>query len=145
MVDCCRRMPGLRRILGLVVVTVFGLPTSATAELQALKCTVEINEEATDLNIDLTVDLDHKVMTLGVVKYTIVHITDRYITALEENPNRVGSDIIVLDRITGNYKRAGVANLCTIPTGEEDPNTYCKNHMHLEARTYSGRCVRPVL
>jgi hypothetical protein len=137
------------RIQGLVAATVFLSLTSATAEPYALKCTLEGDKNATDPNINVTVDLDHKVLTFGAIEYTITHITDRYITALINLPDFfnkiVGAQIFVLDRVTGNYKIASVSMICDPPTTGEDVRKYCQNRAHLDAMTSSGRCMRPVL
>jgi len=113
-----------------------GAPVIAKPYL--LKCTTDSGHPAADL----TVDLDRTVMTWGwaAPNYTIIKMTDRYITALENQDvvqTKVGSEIFVLDRITGAYQRAAVDMFCN------DPG--CKTGSHLGVGTYFGKCVRPML
>jgi hypothetical protein len=112
--------------------------TPTMAKPYELKCTTDRGEPAADL----TVDIDNMVMTWGTAlpNYTITKITDRYITAIENQhvvQTDVGSEIFVFDRVTGVYKRAAIAMFCNDST--------CKTGSHLEVGTYFGKCVRPML
>jgi hypothetical protein len=119
----------------LLVLVALLASTSAVANPYVLKCTAENGSPVADL----IVDIDQMVMSFGLAKnYIITKITDRYITALENQhvmTTEVGSEVWVLDRITGEYKRGGVAMLCD---GE------CKAGYKLTAYTYFGKCGRPM-
>ena len=49
----------------------------------------------------------------------------------------VGGEIAVIDRVTGEYKRAYIGMLC------ED--RACQSGLALRASTTAGKCVRPIL
>jgi len=122
----------------LVVASVVISMSAAIANPYTLKCTTAAGEPAADL----TVDLDRKVMTWGQSpNYRITKVTDRYITAIRNDddvtPIDVGSEIWVLDRVTGDYKRASVEMFCK--------ESSCRTGSVLQAATYFGRCVRPML
>src|SRR5215472_6134906 len=119
---------------GVVVALVIISTPPAIANPYTLKCTTEYGDPA----VDLTVDLDRRVMTWGTKDYTITNITDRYITAIENDAlagRNVGGEIWVLDRVTGDYKRAAVGMFCKEPPP-------CRTGTVLRAFTYFRRCVR---
>jgi len=124
-------------LLTLVVVWLFLLVSPAAAKPYVLKCSTADGHPAADL----TVDLENRVMEWGGVShYVISSTTERYITAVKSPDDfyqRVGGETWVLDRVTGDYKRANVAMFC-----QDDG---CQGGMVLRAFTYSGRCVRPIL
>jgi hypothetical protein len=120
----------------LLVLVALSVNTSAVAKPYVLKCMSDRGEPIADL----TVDLDHMTMTWGWASpnYIITKITDRYITALENqhvSATEVGGEVWVLDRVTGQYKRSGVAMLC-----DDD----CKAGYKLTAYTYLGKCLPPM-
>jgi hypothetical protein len=69
------------RLASLVVALVVISTPPAIANPYTLKCTADTGEPAADL----TVDLDRKVMRWGMTNYRITKITDRYITAIEND------------------------------------------------------------
>jgi hypothetical protein len=56
----------------------------------------------------LTVDLEGRWMRFGQYgnAYKIISMTDRYITGLQETDKGVGGELWLLDRETGEYRRA---------------------------------------
>ena len=114
-----------------VAVIALALPVVAYAKPITLKCTTSKGEPAADL------EAGH--MKWGTTNYTIINKSDRYISAyLNTQPDEIGGEIWVLDRISGSYKRASVAMLMK---GEE----YSPESAVLEATTYYGRCNAPQL
>ena len=95
--------------------------TSASlAEVTLLACQiskvggVDIQEEPVS---DLQIDLENDVFEWGAQSYTIKGLTTRYITAVsvgikigggEIQKEDVGTEIFVIDRVTGEYQRAAV-------------------------------------
>jgi hypothetical protein len=86
---------------------------------------------------DLTIDLDNRTMSWGPAKYEIRSVTDRYITAIQET-NRVGAEVWVLDRTTGEYQRAYVEMTQRAVQGGIAPP-------ELTSAAYRGTCTRPLL
>ena len=89
---------------------------------------------------DLSVDLDEKVMLWAGTRYRITTETDRYITGISANDSSVppvGGEVWVLDRVSGQYKRAMVGMYYRHGTPPSGP--------FWEADTNSGRCSRPIL
>ncbi|SRR6266571_2961083 len=123
------------RLTTLLILMTLSVSTSVVANPYVLKC---IGENGSPV-ADLTVDIDQMVMSFGLAKnYIITKITDRYITAVENQhvvTTEVGSEVWVLDRVTGEYKRGGVAMLCDYE---------CKGGHKLTAYTYFGKCGRPM-
>ena len=106
------------------------------AKPYVLKCTAEKGEPVADL----TVDLETKVMLWGGTRYRITTETDRFITGMaahEDSVPPVGGEVWVLDRVSGQYKRAIVGMYYRDGTPPAGP--------FWEASTVSGRCVRPML
>jgi hypothetical protein len=97
----------------------------AIADSYILAC---IPDRAPDPAQPLILDLDQKLMTWHG-NYKIINITDRYLTAIENNEGSVGGEIFIFDRANGEYYRAVVA---LTDTG-------------LEATTYTGRCINPLV
>ena len=58
----------------------------------------------------LKVDVETHWMTVGDSTYDIVHMNDRYITAISRrtSESQVGAEVLVLNRITGDLKSASV-------------------------------------
>ena len=110
--------------------------TPAMAKPYVLKCTTSDGQPSADL----TIDLDQRVMTWGKTpSYIIIKITDRYITAIENQnviTTDVGDEIWVLDRVSGDYKRATIGMYCN--------DASCNTGKHLDVGKYFGRCVRPM-
>ena len=120
--------------LGSLFVVLMAISPVAVANSYNLKCTSQ-----TGKTFGATVDLDHKIMTWGKIpwNYTITNINDRDITSIENNDimrRNVGSEVIVLDLVTGEYVGASVGMYCK--------NESCGTGTDLEAHTYSGKCLK---
>lgn len=126
------------RLLWVAAASLLLTLTPAIAKPYLLKCTTKSGEPAADL----IVDLERRVMTWGmaVPNYIITKITDRYITAIENEDvmaSNVGGEVWVLGRVTGDYQRASVGMFCK--------DASCRTGFELEANTYFGRCVHAIL
>src|ERR1700757_3299498 len=101
-------------LVNALAVSVFVSITPVVANAYVLKCTTV---EGYPL-VDMTIDLDSKVMKWGINNYIISDVTDEYITGLhsEHDPRRsdnpVGGEVLVLNRLSGIYKRAWVGLFC---------------------------------
>ncbi len=113
---------------------------SSAAAPVTFKCTTSEGTPAADL----VVDIEKRTMVWSIKKYTIHAIDDRYISAYENNQSRVGGEVWVLDRTTGNYLRASVSVSWESPEAAKaamqrnDPGK-------ISAQTYRGKCSRPLL
>lgn len=105
--------------------------TSAQAEPITLKCKTDTGEKAADL----VVDFASNQLRWGPSTYTIFHKNDQYISAYEVPGNRVGGEVWVLDRVTGEYTRAAVL----IFTDSEGRGA------KLRPGTFKGHCNTPML
>lgn len=104
----------------------------AFAEGITLGCSTSRGEPTPDLHVDLGA----KTVSWGILSYRITSITDRYISAYSVgSPTEVGGESWVLDRVSGDYKRAAVAILYTQFVGSVPVNPT------LEANTYTGKCT----
>jgi len=102
--------------------------TPATAGPIVLKCWTS---DGTQLP-DWTLDIENRELKFGQVGYGINALNDTYVTAFNSRLD-VGGEVIVLNRATGEYRRAGVAMLCT--------NDSCSSTV-LRQWANSGRCQR---
>jgi len=110
--------------------------TAAQAAPVALKCTDSSGQPVADLLVDS--EAGH--MRWSISSYRITHQNDRYISAQEmDRPDQVGGEVWVLDRVTGQYIRSGVAILAERFSGATPLNP------KLQSFTYSGRCNAPLL
>ncbi len=101
-----------------------------------LKCTDSSGQAVADLTVDIAAGQMH----WSITKYRITQHDQRYISAQEVVPDdRVGGETWVLDRVTGQYVRAGVAILATGFSGPTpvDPK--------LQSFSFTGVCNAPVL
>ena len=78
---------------------------SSNAAPVTLSCTLESGQPAADLIVDITA----RQMQWSVYRFRITTVTDRYITANQEQQNDVGGEIWVQDRVTGHFMRGGVS------------------------------------
>ena len=109
---------------------------SAEAQPYVLKC----SDTKGGATVDMTVDLDTRTITWGKF-YKISKVTDQYITAVEDEermPSDVGGEVLVLDRVSGNYKFASVGLFC------DKPPPLCTSNSRFETLTFSGKCARPM-
>ena len=111
------------------------LPIAAHGAPSTLKCESSNGEKMVDLYVDLAA---HS-MTWSKNNYAITSVTDAWITGISQTKNNeIGGEVWVLDRSTGEFKRALVFMSCGMP---------CKgpSNTHLTAAVYTGRCSRPLL
>ncbi len=61
--------------------------------------------------VALKVDIENRWITFGDSTYDIVHVDDRYITAIDRrtSESQAGAEVLVLNRITGDLKSASVS------------------------------------
>ena len=93
-----------------LIVSFVVISQPVSAEVIKLLCKYE---GGTEFNIDLKIDLNKKVLEWARVlnSHEIVSVTESHITAIEfKDP--LGGEVLVLDRISGRYWRAMVANFC---------------------------------
>lgn len=115
----------------LIVVLGFLACNAAHSASITLKCSDSSGQPVADL----TVDVSAGEMKWSFFNYRITQHDHRYISAQEIVPSdRIGGETWVLDRVTGQYIRAGVAILG--PTAVD---------LKLQSFTYAGVCNAPVL
>src|SRR5581483_6954273 len=96
---------GMHSITVAACTCILGIATCVSAVPVTFKC----NAEGGTPVADLIVDLDARQMKWGRTATYVIHRTDeQYISAHEITPDRVGGEIWVLDRKTGEYNRATV-------------------------------------
>lgn len=121
------------RSLIMMVFALFMMAGSAFAEPVVLKCVTSDGQDASDL----TIDLEQKELRWGgtymPIKYDIIHVNDKYISAYERAGDKVGGEVWVIDRRSGEYKR-GIVGIF-FSSGET------AEQARLKAITSSGRCV----
>jgi hypothetical protein len=103
---------------------------SAFAGPVVLKCVSSDGQPVADLTIDFG---KKELRWGGVVIYDIINITDRYISAYERTGNRVGGEIWVIDRLSGDYKRGSVGIFSNVKPASPE---------RFDAFIFSGRCVK---
>jgi len=111
---------------------------TCTASPLTIACRAEGD---TVLTFDITLDIDRRTMTWGGSQFEIREVTERYITAFEppsQTWERVGGEVWVLDRVTGEYLRATVRFTSRGVNGSYTPRA-------LTADTYRGKCTRPLI
>jgi len=109
-----------------------GAPAAKTARVIRAWCTTV---EGYAL-VDLVIDLDKKVVKRSAQDYTISNVTEQYITGIDSYNNNlppVGGEIMVLNRFTGDFKRAWVGMFCKEPSCEGGATV-------LRMDTQSGKC-----
>lgn len=124
----------MKNILCLLFI-VWILPQITYAEPVTLKCVTDDGQQLPDLIINI----EKRKMNWGnpaLLKYDIIHINETYITGLEKTFDQVGGEIWVINRATGEYKRASVGIFYN------SPEEFQKGNGSLEANTYEGRCYR---
>ena len=122
------------RFFMLMVFALFMLAGSVFAEPVTLKCVTSDGQDASDL----TIDLEKRELRWGKTnmqtKYDIIHVNDKYVSAYERTGDKVGGEVWVIDRRSGEYKRGFVGMLFS--SGETT------DQARLTATTFSGRCVK---
>lgn len=107
------------------------ISNSAIAAQTQLSC-VPIDSPSSE-SVALKVDIGNHWITFGDSAYNIVHLDDRYITAIDrrKSESRAGAEVLVLNRITGDLKRASVEVPVVWHTSGESV-----------ARTFAAQCSR---
>ena len=122
---------GLQKIIFSVMVVTLSIASSLFAEPITLKCVTSEGDAAADL----VIDIEKKELIWGYYsKYDIIHYNENYISAYEKPGGTVGGEIMVIDRRSGDYKRAAVGMF--LHKGESPDKA------RLTERTWSGRCVK---
>ena len=106
------------------------LSLSIHAAPVVLKCVTSEGREA----VDLTIDVEKMEMSWGVSKYDINYVDDTHISAYERHSWSVGGEVWVIDRRTGEYKRATIGMTKYAGQMEEESQ--------LTASIYTGKCVK---
>ena len=78
-------------------------------------------------------------MTWGEnTKYDIFHVNDLYISAYQRKNKNVGGEVWVINRITGNYKKAAVGIYYSrrFKFDDGDEGSFA-------AYIFEGRCTKP--
>jgi len=99
-------------------------------------------------NVRVEVDVENRWMTFGDSTYDIVRLDDRYITATNQPDNivfRVGGEVLVLDRVAGELKRAVVAVGMTAETILDSEKNPLSKSVRILAGTYTAQCSKPLL
>jgi len=125
----------MMRAPSFVLALQFVLASAANAAPLTLKCTTSEGMPA----VDLVVDVESNSLTWGISRYRIHSVDELYISAYLESSDRVGGETWVLNRVTGEYLRAGVA--VSWPT----PESIKIQPGKLATDINSGRCTRPLL
>jgi hypothetical protein len=112
------------------VVFALGVFQIANAAPITLKCVTSKGRQAADLIIDL----ESRKMKWNSYEYEIFHVDDTYISAYQKAHDS-GGEVWMINRVTGEYKRAGVGIYFTADYKPGDIGAF-------EALTYEGRCVR---
>jgi hypothetical protein len=89
--------------------------------------------------VDLVIDLDDRAMKLGASRYTVINITEEYVTRIKDADTDlpISGELMILNRFNGDYKRAWIGMFCK----NGPPN--CGGTV-LRAFTQSGKCLRPM-
>ena len=127
------------RLLAIVAAVVLtqGWAAPSVAEPVTFKCKTDSGSAAADL----VIDLDKRTLTWGGSRYEIRNVTSQYITAIEWPDDKVGAEVWVFDRNSGEYQRAIVAIMRTATPGA--PNGL--GPPALTRDTYRGTCSRPII
>ena len=102
-------------------------------EVAAEPITLKCFDSSGLATVDLSIDLDTKIITWGVTTYYITGVTDTYISAYEET-DAVGGEVWVINRITGDYKRATVGIFYS--------SAQARDGGAFKALIYSSRCSK---
>ena len=117
----------MKKLLGILFLGLLWCNT-LFAETTNLKCKIKNTQE---WNVKVKINLSQNLMQMGDSKYKIISVNDEYITGLSYHSSAIGGEVWTLDRTTGKYYRALVANVCQ--------NNECTKHK-VEAITYEGIC-----
>ena len=120
----------MRAILGtaLLAATISDSAVGVPAQLNCVPTDPPASE-----SVRLKVDIENHWITIGDATYDIVHVNDRHITAIDRRMSEAqgGAEVLVLNRITGDLKRASVYVPLVWHTSGESV-----------ARTFVAQCFR---
>ena len=126
----------MRRFIRLcaLLIPVFAIEQDAHADSDALRksddVTLKCKNSGGDKMADLVVDLEAGTMTWAFLEFKIIHVDPDYITAFRTF-DKVGGQIWVLHRSSGQFWRAAVGEYCD--------GSDCSS-MHMGTSTYEGIC-----
>lgn len=82
---------------------------SAIAASTQLNCV--LTDPSSSKRVALKIDIENHRVTFADSTFDIVHINDRYITAIDRrtSDSQAGAEILVLNRITGDLKSASIS------------------------------------
>ena len=116
------------------ILTLFVLffSSSVFSEIVELQCKPENSNE---WEVEVKISIEEKWMSFGTLKYKIVSVVNEYVTGVEETySDRIGGEIWVQNRVSGEYFRAAVANYCTKTCNAED--------LKVNTSSYKGVCKK---
>ena len=133
----------MKKLLNLLIILAV-ITESISAAPSSLTCVPTDPPSKTGISVE--VDLENRWIMLGLFKYDIVHLDNRYITAIQrrESPN-VGAEVLVLNRITGDLKRAAVYVAATPEMFLDPENNPLLTSGELVAKTFVAQCSKPLL
>lgn len=127
----------MKKLLLLVLLVTSTAPYPADGRPVTFKCTTANGEPVADL----IVTLERRAMSWGSYsQYQIHNITERYLSAYRidtSGTETTGGEVWILNRINGDYLRTSIELAVSSPNSS-DPG-------ELTARTFRGRCSRPIL
>ncbi|MBK7115276.1 MAG: hypothetical protein IPM70_18315 [Proteobacteria bacterium] len=122
----------MKTLLGFALVSIT-IAQAAEASPITYKCEASNGEVVADF----IVDIDKRQIRWGsYTRYNIQSASDRFISAYEDNGRAIGGEVLVLDRLTGDYTRVALHMTSTeeeMKRGEPG---------QLTARKMTGRCEK---
>jgi hypothetical protein len=126
-------MTALRQAIAVALIALMLLPVTSHANEVALKCVTSDGIKTPDLVINLAENW----MSWGLLRFSILNHTDEYITAFSNTlRGKVGGELWLLHRATGEYWRSAVGVYCT--------DIECTSRRAM-AVNYTGTCKRNIL
>lgn len=116
----------MRKFIAVIIFVLGAVPEPASAEPVRLHCISE------GKSVRIVIDIDAGHIQLGsAFTYKIHRVTDKYITA-KRIKSKVGGEIMVINRFTGDYKRSSVS----VPLSEVSD----KLSNIINTNIFSGNC-----
>lgn len=120
----------------------------STAQAERTSLTCRPVSPAADVKVPMEIDLDERWLKFGEHPvYDIVQVNDSYLTAVQRKTGdkNVGGEVLVLNRLTGEVKRASVFLAATPEIIANLKNHKFGHEGKLVAHTYLVQCSRRVL
>jgi hypothetical protein len=93
----------------------------------------------------LQIDIEMRKLKFGDFSFDIVQVNENYISAIMSTDGViVGGEVLVINRMTGQLRRATVYLAATADTFLK-PTAKLHETMELTAKVFSGTCTKPVL